>query len=516
MAEFVLVFRAIDRYLLQCATSKARCLRAITVAIFLAAPPTAIAEPLSAPGDTRLRHDLQLLNDSGVINVPLSAWPLALGDIHEAVASAADRETLSPSLRNSYDRVRDHLAWELETNVLSYKFALSGSENPRVIRGFERTPREEGEASAELSWLGERFAVNFSATYTANPFDDEEFRPDGTYVGMALGNWIMTAGWQERWWGPSRDGSLILSTNARPTPGIAIQRNVSAPFATRWLSWIGPWTLTSFMTELDDDRTINNAWLYGIRTSFRPPKTGLEIGISRAAQWCGDDRPCNASTFVDLLAGNDNRGVNVAPEDEPGNQLGGFDIRWSLPKQLPIALYMQWIGEDGRGGGGAIGAWMRQLGLEHWGSIGSMSHRTHIEVSDSTCREGGFGFSNAKPNCGYEHSIYRTGYRYRGRSIGHPADGDSLSYSIGSTLVQSGGHFWNISLRHMEINREGVPNARHTLTPTAQDLTDLHVSHERYTKFGRFYTGLGYSRLDDQVSGTSRSDVTGFIQWSSH
>ena len=270
------------------------------------------------------------------------------------------------------------------------------------------------------------------------------------------------------------------------------------------------------MTELDDERFVRNALFFGVRGSFRPPHTGLEIGISRTAQWCGDGRPCDADVFLDLLLGNDNRGVNVDPADEPGNQLGGFDIRWSLPRQIPVAVYMQWIGEDGRGGGGAIGSWLRQLGIEHWGTIGTLSHRTHIEVSDSMCREGGFGFSDMKPNCAYDHSIYQTGYRYFGKSIGHPADGDTLSYSMGSTLVQSVGHSWIFSLRYMEINREGAPNSRHTLTPTPQELIDLQISHERHTRYGWFHAGLGYSRLDDEVSGQSTSDVAGFIQWSSY
>ena len=117
------------------------------------------------------------------------------------------------------------------------------------------------------------------------------------------------------------------------------------------------------MGQLDDPRTANDALIFGLRGSFRPVK-GLEIGLSRAAQWCGDGRPCDGGTFLDLLAGNDNQGVNVAPEDEPGNQLGGIDIRWVLPGQMPVAAYMQWIGEDGRSGGGIIGSWMRQLGLE--------------------------------------------------------------------------------------------------------------------------------------------------------
>ena len=303
-----------------------RALRAIALAVLIAVPPNAIAEPLAAPGDLRLRTDLQFLNDSGVINVPLTAWPLAMADIHWAIEEADDR-TMSDSVRAAFDRVREHVSSELETGIVKYRFGASGSDNPRIIRTFESTPREEGKLSAGLSWLGERFVVNLSASYVANPFDDDDFRPDGTYIGAALGNWILTAGWQERWWGPGRDGSLILSTNARPTPGIAIQRNVSTPFETKWLSWMGPWTLTSFMTELDDERTIDDALFFGVRGSFRPPKTGLEIGISRTALWCGDDRPCDGDVFLDLLVGNDNQGVNVDPDDEPGNQLGGIDIR---------------------------------------------------------------------------------------------------------------------------------------------------------------------------------------------
>ncbi len=474
----------------------------------------ATAQPLAPPGDTRLRHDLQLLNDAGVINVPLTAWPVSLGDIDDELADASVADLTGP-LAAARRRVHDRLSRASAIGEPRIDLAISGSENPRIIRSFEHTPREEGELTASLSWLGERFAVNLAATYTANPFDEDEFRPDGTWVGAALGNWMLTAGWQERWWGPGRDGSLIVSNNARPTPGIALQRNRSTPFETKWLSWMGPWTLTTFMTQLDDERVVNDAWLFGLRGSFRPPRTGLEIGLSRSAQWCGDDRPCDLDIFVNLLLGKDNQGVNVDPDEEPGNQLGGIDIRWTLPKRIPLALYMQWIGEDGRGGGEGIGSWLRQLGAEHWGEIGSLSHRTHVEVSDTTCRQGGFGFSDKVPNCAYEHSIYRTGYRYKGRVIAHPADGDSLSYSLGSTLVQSAGHSWNISLRYMEINREGATSSTHTLAALPQEVTDIQVSHVRSTRYGRFYAGLGYGRVEDLSAGTSDSDVSAFLQWSS-
>ena len=471
-------------------------------------PGIGFADPMIEQGDLLLRHDLQLLNDSGVINVPLTSWPLSTGDIRESIRSV-DKAALTPSLVAALDRIASR-------SDATFSFDISASLEPRFIRTFEDTPRDEGEVGASVAWAGERFSLRLAATGVANPFDGDRIRPDGTSINVVLGNWILSAGWQDRWWGPGRDGSLILSTNARPTPGVMLQRNSSRAFKTKWLSWMGRWTLTTFMTELDDDRIVPNARLFGIRGAFRPPKTGLEFGFSRTAQWCGDDRPCSLGTFGDLLLGKDNRGVNVDPEDEPGNQLAGMDIRWRLPKQVPVALYMQWIAEDGRGGGEGIGSWLRQLGAEVWGEWGSVRHRTHFEVSDSTCRQGGFGFSDKVPGCAYHHTIYRTGYRFRSRSLAHGADGDSLSYSFGSTLVQSAGHSWNISLRHMEINREGSARPGHTLSATPAEATDVQISYMRKSDHGKIKLGIGVSRLDYAPDGDASTEFGGFLQWSTH
>ena len=474
---------------------------------------TVSAEPWAAPGDTRLRNDLQLLNDAGVINIPLTAWPIAWGDVHGALSKTKISE-LSDDTRAAYDRVRRLARDEMGDGSTIFRVTAGGASDPRHIRSFENTPREEAELSVGAAWIGTRFAVNINATYADDPFDGDEYRPDGTYVGVALGNWMLSAGWQERWWGPGRDGSLILSTNGRPTPSIGVQRIASLPFESKWLSWMGPWTLTTFMGLLDDARVVDDAWLWGFRGSFRPTPN-IEIGFSRTAQWCGDDRPCDLETFINVLRGKDNAGANVDPEDEPGNQLGGIDIRWLLPKEIPVALYMQWIAEDTRKTGSQLHQWLEQVGMEFWGSIGDASHRTHIEVTDSTAHLGAFGEGSRVPNSAYNHAIYQTGYRYNGRSIGHSMDGDGLSFSLGSTLVQSAGHTWNLSLRHMEINREGPPDMRHTLSATPQELTDIQISYERLTRFGRIYGGIGYSRLDDELTGQQTSEASGFIRWSS-
>jgi len=474
---------------------------------------TARAEPWAGPGDTRLRNDLQLLNDTGVINIPLTAWPVAWGDVYRSLADNRVSSGLAPEVRAAYGRVRRLARDEMRDGEAVIEFAASGADNPRIIRSFEHTPREEAEVTAGVSWVGERFALNLRATWVDNPVDGDEVRPDGSYVGVALGNWMLSAGWQERWWGPGRDGSMILSTNARPMPSVGIQRIGSVPSESKWFRWMGPWTLTSFMGRMDDERVVKDGLLFGLRGSFRPLR-GLEIGLSRTAQWCGEGRKCDLEAFVDMLRGKDNAGANVEPEDEPGNQLGGIDIRWTLPRQIPVALYMQWTAEDTRKTGAQLHQWLEQVGVEFWGTIGDASHRTYFEVADSVARLGALGEGSPRPNVAYNHSIFQTGYRYNGRSIGHSMDGDGLSFSLGSTLVQSAGHTWNLSLRHMEINRKGSPDSRHTLSATPQELIDIQLSYDRLTGFGRIYAGIGYSRLDDELSGLTTSEASGFIRWS--
>jgi hypothetical protein len=189
-------------------------------------------------------------------------------------------------------------------------------------------------------------------------------------------------------------------------------------------------------------------------------------------------------------------------------------MRWSLPRDIPLALYMQWTAEDTRDTGASLHQWLRQVGVEYWGTIGGLTHRTHFEVGDTLARRGGIGENSAVPNSAYNHSIFKTGYRYKGRSLGHSMDGDGLSFSLGSTLVQSAGHTWNLLLRHMEINRKGSPDSRHSLSATPQELIDIQLSYDRLTGFGRIYAGIGYSQLDDELSGLTTSEASGFLRWS--
>ncbi len=129
-------------------------------------------------------------------------------------------------------------------------------------------------------------------------------------------------------------------------PTFSLDRAVSEPFETKWLSWIGPWRLTTFFGQMEGSRDdYAHPLFWGMRVSARP-LDGLEISLERTAQLCGEGRSCTWDDFWNMFSGNDNAGENVDPEDEPGNQLASWDIRWASPiGDWNYALYNQHTGE---------------------------------------------------------------------------------------------------------------------------------------------------------------------------
>jgi len=315
----------------------------------------------------------------------------------------------------------------------------------------------------------------------------------------------------DRWWGPGWDGSLIMSNNARPIPAITIGRNRTNAFNSKWLSWIGPWDLNVIFGQLEEERVIPNAQFFGMRFNFRPLQS-LELGISRSAQWCGDGRPCGFDTFMDLFFGKDNVGDDgITPENEPGNQMAGFDARWTnFWFGTPISFYGQMIGEDEAGG--FPSRYLGQFGIEGSGiTRDQFSYRWFAEVAGTSCD---VVKSTVLYDCAYNNGIYQSGYTYRGRIIGHGLDNDALVYSAGVVVVSAAGNSWQVLTRFGDLNRVG-PDPDHSVAPNPQEMASIDIQHTRTTKIGQFNIGLGFERREDMATGANTRDTRGFLQWTS-
>lgn len=486
------------------------------------------AEPWLAAGDMQLRHDLQLLVDDGILELPVSAWPIAVSDLAAALSAAGDADAAAGSaaagsIRTSpAARTAGQIAalQRLKQRVREGRSAVAvearGALRPTTLRTFADDPREEGELSVSAAgFMGERYGGRLEVTAVADADDDQPVRLDGSYVAGRFGNWIVTAGAQDRWWGSGWEGSLILSSNARPVPAIALDRAVSKPFKSPWLSWIGPWRLTTFMGQMENGRgDYDHPLLFGMRISARP-LDGLEISLERTAQWCGEGRPCGMKEFWNMFSGNDNRGENVSAKDEPGNQLAGWDVRWAKPwGSWNYAIYNQHTGEsiDNK-----IPRPYRSfdiVGMETWGAsqVNGSSWRAGVEYAMTRC--GGTENGLKLWDCAYNNEIFSDGYRYRGRVMGHAMDGDGQMISLRYVRTGVGADTLTAVARYTKVNENGgEPDQKNSVARGHENWTSLDVSYRRPVGKGWVEAAVGVDQIDRVWKATDATLPRASLSW---
>lgn len=486
-------------------TRRASVQSALCAASFFAVV-TCLAEPFIAPGDVWLRDDLQRLSDAGVITSPITSWPISVGDIAEDINAFGDEVIEDPAVLEAFERLRLHLGAEMGTGELDWEVASRLTERPQRIRSFRDVGRGRFDFRMAATTTGQRFAARLQGNLQRDdPADGDSARLDGSYFSLALGNWLVSASAQDRFWGPGWDGALLLSNSARPVPALTLQRNFSTPFESRWLRWIGPWSTSMVWGQLESTRGVPNARLFAWRVNARPLR-GLEVGVQRAIQWCGSDRDCSADAFFRSIAGDSNLDEGVT--NDVSNQIAGFDARWASPVGgLPYAVYGQFVGEDEAGG--FPSKYLGQFGFEVWGRLAAFAAnwRLHVEYSDTTCQ---FNEASSIFNCAYNNSSYPSGYRYRGRSIGHGADNDARALSVG-LVTRVKDREAGFSMRRVELNRGGPPDAVQSITATPEDQFDVDVFYRASLDNDvELDLSVGVVRVESAL-GDDRTDIRGSI-----
>ena len=481
-------------------------LGAMTAGLLLAwATPAALASGWLEPGDLQLRSDLTTLVDAGQLDLPISGWPIPRADVCDALPTRKPGEAAGETVRvlEATARLQSYCADRQDT---SRAYASVGDVGD--LRGFAAEPRSDAVAGIAMGLAGDRGSARLDLSLHGDPQDDLVFRPDGSYAAREAGNWVWSAGWLDRWWGPGWDGSLIWSNNARPIPGIAVDRIRSTPFETKWLSWIGPWRATAFLGLLEHDRVdVDDSLFLGLRVSVRP-LDGLELAFARTAQFCGDGLPCTWESFADMLFGYDNAGTDVSPEEEPGNQMGSVEARWASPLgDAPYAVYAQFTGEDEANFFPV--KLLKLYGADGLVTIRDVAVRVYLEYADTSCAS-----SNADKvyNCAYNQRLYYyEGYRYRGRTIGHAMDNDGALWTLGAAWTTPAGWSVEATARHAELNRSGAPDSRHTISPTPLKHYEIAGGAARAWHWGTLRLRVS-GAYQEPASGTGNVvDVAGYI-----
>lgn len=218
------------------------------------------------------------------------------------------------------------------------------------------------------------------------------------------------------WWGPGYEGSMLMSNNAEPFKMV----KVSTPNPIQ-LPWIfrrfGPFKAVWFLTELEEDRTVAEPKLTGLRLNFKP-HPALEVGLSRAIMFGGSGIPrVGVRDYLNMW--------RPGPEQAENNQLAGFDVSAVIPlgDKMPVKsvkLYGDFAGEDEAG-------WIPS----NWGKLFGMQLNDVLRTGRTDLRiEYADNHVSDEPNVFYTHSVYQPGYTYKGRIIGHHMGTDARDVLI--------------------------------------------------------------------------------------
>lgn len=425
----------------------------LVLGIALAMARTASAAPWADVGDDVLRADVENLYVYGLIDGPITAWPIPWGQISIKLPAEDQSAGLPPYVQRSLKRVKAHLRRETETGRLHGRAVARGSNEPALVRGFRTTARDELDTRIQAEYMGDYFAARLSfGNQGSLDFSSNRISFDDSYAALRLGNWLIYGGAFDKWWGPGQVTSLQFSNNARPFPKIGLTRYNPTAFDLPVLRWLGPWQVDAFVGVLDDSRFISHPIELGWRIAINPHPS-LEIAISYMATDCGSGPQAGCDLLASLV-GKDNAFGNVS------NGVGGIDARYTNSfLGQPFAIYGQLTGEDQ----GTIVAPLTGVGVENasyllgmtlWNGIGPAGGmwRLTAEYADTKIILNDTGPYNVM----YNHHIYKTGYRYRGRALGFSLDNDSDLISLVGTLTDIRDWTYRLAYHHARVNRDGV------------------------------------------------------------
>lgn len=379
------------------------------------------AEPWVSTSDSWLRSDIETLSDIGVIKVPITTYPLMWSGILKNL-DQIDTSQIAIEYKDTYWRVKRAGKSALRTKVKE-ETNLSFSTEALDFRSFGNSVREKSQFSARRYKVGKNSAWNLEVTRVNNPQDGEATRYDGSYFSYVLGNWVMTVGAVEQWWGPGWDSSNILSNNARPTKGISFTRNYSLASENALFSALGEWSLKGFVNQLDDPRTIEKPYFSGLTFSFKP-MASLEASLRLTSISSG--KPIQADLIL------------------KDKRVTAMDLRWRLPsyivsKRTPTNVYISLTDEKLKSG----------LSTFQWGistQFKLLDHQWRVFLENTNTAYNEF-------NAVYEDDIYTTGYRYQQRNIGSTYDNDSKVFSLGLMSRLSRNQNLSVKLQSLKLNQ---------------------------------------------------------------
>lgn len=374
-----------------------------------------------------------LIGSSMLTTKPVSRLEMArlIAEAIDAFQQGDEKEEISPAI---LDRLRKEFKAELVTMGIldgeSTKTFVKPVEDPyiRYVLARQKADLENQRGDvfdkdsnyrvglASRMKFSETGAVYLHPEYSNSSHSDGRLELVEAYGKLTFRNLEVAFGKDSLWWGPGYTGSMLMSNNAEPFTMIKISN--PHPIQLPWiLRRFGPFKTVWFLTELGTNRTIPKAKLTGLRVNFKPHPQ-FELGFSRAIMFDGTGQPAvGPKEYLRMFL--------PGGEHANNNQLAGFDVSMLVPLsgRIPaksVRFYVDVVGEDeARGLPGKCG---NLVGIQLYDIF--QTGRTDLRVEYADNHVGGY------QDIFYRHSLYQSGYAYKGRVIGHHMGTDARDFFV--------------------------------------------------------------------------------------
>lgn len=385
----------------------------------------------------------ELRVNCGINRYFFSASPQPLESLY-LKAKIQNKKNPRDECYESLNRLNNLIINNFSRNIVTFGFE-TGIDQLQIQERGQRYSQHEN------IFLSSRGVIDKFAYKIKISKDNKGYNFDGTEFSYLINkNTLIKFGAFDRWWSPSNNTSLIFSNAARPITSIGIQNYQSIPFKNSLLKFFGDYDYDFFIGKLEKDRSIPNALLFGNRFSISPNEF-IDISLLRVAQFGGKGRTINSEVIKNMILGKDTTNRNLDFFEQPGNQIAGIDFIITIPKKINTSIYAQYVGEDGLDpiiDDRWIGAIFPS---KRFGLIGlSFIDNTNLDAWKYTIEHVNTdtGFKNVT----YNHSLYKTGYRHKGKPIGAAIDTDSHN-TIFSMQRYTHNKFIKIKFEDMKINQ---------------------------------------------------------------
>jgi len=403
------------------------------------------AEPWIGTNDVYLRNAIELLVSQGLINRPVNTYPLMWQGIAQDI-NKLDITEIPANALFAYTHIQYALKFAKKPALSGIK--IKTNSEPNTLQSFGERFQEESAVQAYSILMGDKVTAKVSVQYATDANNNKELSYDDSYLAVLFGNWSISAEQVTHWWGPANDNALLLSNNATPMPGIRVSRLNTNYYGPSWLSFIGPWNITTLISQQKHPKTLEKPaaenHFYGMRFSSMPLK-GLEVALSQTAQFNGSDM----DDLSNILLGHNK--VNTQTGINEYNQLTSIDFKYShAALGQSFAFYGELAGnkkssllpEDK----------MLTTGLEAYLGLDNKVIKTYLEYSDtvSTCSHKDELNNETSLHCSYEHLNFDTGYQHYNQNIGPSIGMQAKSYTLGINAHQTSGTAAFAKLRHIK------------------------------------------------------------------